>query len=149
MDETISLSVEGLDDLTNSIENLVREYPDRAADLLVKQARSLRKDVVKMVRNETDTDGTKKRSLAKLKEYKISKVQGIGSRQYIEVSGVAPHFHLVENGHRLVDGKGKAVGKGYVPGYHFMDRATKKRRIEIPKELEGQIDQILRKEGLI
>lgn len=149
MDEMISMEVDGMDELMSNFKNLVKKYPDRAGELLVKQARELRKDVVKMVRNDTETDGSSKRSLAKLKEYKISKVQGLGERQYIEISGKAPHFHLVENGHKLTNKFGQPVGQGYVVGYHFMDRASKKRRIEIPEELEATIDKILKEEGLI
>lgn len=148
MDEMISMDVEGMDELMDSFKSFIKKYPDRAGDLLVGQARALRKDVVKMVKSETKTDGSSKRSIAKLKEYKISKVQGIGEKQFVEISGKAPHFHLVENGHKLTDSDGKPVGQGYVTGYHFMDRASKKRQIEIPKDLEATIDKILKEEGL-
>jgi len=98
-----------------------------------------------MVRNDTDTDGSSKRSLTKLKEYKISKIRGIGLNQQVDISGIAPHFHLVENGHMLTNKSGEPV----VPGYHFMDRARKKREKELPKEIESVIDKTLREEGFL
>lgn len=165
-DSMFSMEVEGLEELQESFQNMIHKYPDRAGELLVKQAKELRKDVVKMVKNDTDSDGKSKRSLAKAKEYKIGKVQGLNDQQYIEVSARAPHFHLVENGHQIVtprtrtvqrkDGSKEKVklanggaSKGYVVGYHFMDRASKKRRIEIPKALESTIDKLLKEEGLL
>ena len=148
IDESVSVNVQGVDDLQESLNVLVRKYPDEAGRLLVRQARELRKDVVKLVKNDTDSPGTSDRSLTKLSEYKISKVYGIGSQQYVEVSGKSPHFHLVENGHMQIDENGKTVGKGFVVGYHFMDRASKKRRIAIPAELEAVVDRLLREAGL-
>lgn len=148
-DESISMDIQGMDDLVASFQDLIKKYPDEAGALLVRQARELRKDVVKLVKNDTDSDGTNKHSLTKISQYKISKVKGIGAQQYIEVSGKAPHFHLVENGHRLLNKDGKPVGSGFVVGYHFMDRASKKRRIELPTDLEKVVDRLLKEEGLI
>lgn len=149
MDETLSFQIEGMDELAESLEKFAKRYPDRAGNALEKQAKELRKDVAKMVRNDTDTDGSSKRSLTKLKEYKISKIRGIGLDQQVDISGIAPHFHLVENGHMLTNKSGEPVGKGYVPGYHFIDRARKKREKELPKEIEAVIDKTLREEGFL
>ena len=149
MDETLSFQIEGMDELAESLEKFARRYPDRAGNALEKQAKELRKDVTKMVRNDTDTDGSSKRSLAKLKEYKISQIRGIGLNQQVDISGIAPHFHLIENGHMLKNKEGESIGKGYVPGYHFMDRARKKREKELPKEIEAVIDKTLREEPFL
>lgn len=145
----VSFHIDGMEELEKSFNLFVKRYPDRAGELLRLQARELRKDVVRMVKEETKTDGSSKRSLAKLKEYKISKVQGIGKHQYVEVSGSAPHFHLLENGHRLTNKDGDLIGQGFVQGYHFMDRASKKRREKLPRDLEKTIDKILKEGGLI
>lgn len=162
----LSMQVDGMDELIESFETMVKKYPDRAGELLVKQAKDLRKDVVKMVKNDTDVDSHHKRSLGNLKEYKISQVKGYLDKQYVEVSGVAPHFHLIENGHDIVTPKTRTIktkddqkekitlsngGKsvGYAAGYHFMDRAGKKRQIEIPKELEKVVEKLLKEEELI
>lgn len=160
------VQIDGLEELAETFEELVGKYPDRAGELLVSQAKELRKDVVKQVKNDTDTDGTSKKSLAKVGSYGISPVKGFGNQQYIEVSAKSPHFHLVENGHLKVvpmtrtiktrDGEKRTVSNsnggatvGFTPGYHFMDRASKKRQIEVPEELEKVVDELLREEGLI
>lgn len=160
------MQIDGLEELAETFEELVGKYPDRAGELLVSQAKELRRDVVKQVKNDTDTDGLSKKSLAKVGSYGISPVQGFGGRQYVEVSAKSPHFHLVENGHMQVvpmtrtvktkDGEKRKISNsnggatvGFTPGYHFMDRASKKRQIEVPKELEKVVDELLREEGLI
>lgn len=160
------VQVDGLEELAETFEELIEKYPDRAGDLLVSQAKELRKDVVKQVKNDTDTDGSSKKSLARAGSYGISPVKGFGDRQYIEVSAKSPHFHLLENGHMKVvpmtrtvktkdGGKRKIQNSnggatvGFTPGYHFMDRASKKRQIEVPTELKKVVDELLREEGLI
>lgn len=164
--DTPMVQIDGLEELSETFEELVRKYPDRAGDLLVSQAKELRKDVVKQVKNDTDTNGSSKKSLAKIGSYGISPVKGFGNKQYIEISAKSPHFHLVENGHLKVvpmtrtiktkDGEKRKIPNsnggatvGFTPGYHFMDRASKKRQIEVPEELKKVVDDLLREEGLI
>lgn len=40
------LTVSGIDDITAELKNLVKEYPDKAGELLEKRGKALRKDVV-------------------------------------------------------------------------------------------------------
>ena len=166
MNETMSLEIEGLDELAESFEDVIRKYPDRAAEILVGQAKELRKDVVKQVKNDTDTDGTSKKSLAKVGSYRISPVQGFGESQYVEVSAKSPHFHLLENGHMKVIPKSRTIKRpdgekakitnpnggqtvGFTPGYHFMDVASKKRQVAIPAEVAGEVNKLLKEERLL
>lgn len=164
-DNMISMEVKGLDDLTQSFQMFVRNYPDKAGVLLNQQAKELRKDVTKQVKNDTDTDGTSEMSLAKSGSYEIGPVRGYGSSQFVEISAKSPHFHLLENGHYQVvprtrtikvnGGKKKISIKsggsdvGFTPGYHFMDAASRKRQIAIPEGVEKMVNQLLREEGLI
>lgn len=161
-DNSMTMSVDGLDDLMEAFERVVKKYPDRSGELLQTQAKLIRKEVINLVKNDTDTSGSSKRSLSKAKEYKISEIKGFGENQYIEVSGVAPHFHLLENGHQIIlprtrkNKKGEKVtlrngGKnvGFAVGYHFFDRAQKKRAEAMPNDLEKMITDILKEEGLI
>ena len=166
MNETMSLEIDGLDGLVESFEGFVRKYPDRAAEILVGQAKELRKDVVKQVKNDTDTDGTSRKSLAKIGSYGISPVKGFGGNQYVEVSAKSPHFHLLENGHRNVVPKSRTIKRpdgekvkvtnpnggqtvGFTLGYHFMDAASKKRQVAIPAEVAGEVNRLLKEEGLL
>lgn len=166
MDSDMSIEVEGLEELADAFDDLIKKYPDRAGDLLVKQAKELRKDVVKQVKNDTDTEGTSKRSLAKTGSYAISQVKGFGDQQYVEVSAKSPHFHLLENGHMKVVPRKRTIKKdngekvkiinsnggqviGFVPGYHFMDVASRKRQLHIPEAVADTVNELLKEEGLI
>lgn len=146
-DQTVTMSIDGLDDLTKSFENLVRKYPDRAGELLREDARQLRKEVVKETKKVTKTKSSSKRSLGKVGSYKISPVQGIGQAQYVEVSAKSPHFHLVEHGHVLKSHDGKTIG--FVPGKHMMETTVKKHQETMPDIVTEMVEQLLREERLI
>lgn len=146
-DQTLSMTIDGLDDLEATFKELVKKYPDRAGELLQKDARELRKDVVKEVKKTTKTKGSSKRSLAKVGSYKISPVQGIGSNQYVEVSAKSPHFHLVEHGHVLKSHDGQTIG--FVQGKHMMDNTVKKHERSMPNTVSDMVDVLLKEGGLI
>lgn len=146
-----SIEISGLDELATDLRSVVRKYPDRAGEELQKEAKELRKDVVVMVKNDTDEhltkDGEKtKRSLTKASSYEISPVQGFNERQFVNISAKAPHFHLLENGHQLVSHKGRVIG--FVPGYHFMDRARKEHAKKLPERMEKMVNHLLESENL-
>lgn len=144
-EQMLSMKVEGLDELTKELEKLVKKYPDRAGELLTKNARELRKDVVKEVKENTKTKGSSKRSLAKVGSYKISKVQGYGARQYVEVSAKSPHFHLVEHGHDLII---NGQNRGFVQGKHMMKVAVRRCEATMPDTVKNMIDELLKEGGL-
>lgn len=162
--DDIAMNVDGVDEIVEAFQGFIQKYPDKAAELLVSQAKKLRRDVVKQVKNDTDTDGTSKKSLAKTSSYAISAVKGYGANQYIEISAKSPHFHLLENGHLNVVPRTRTIKKGgakvkiknpnggqtvgFVPGYHFMDVAGRKRQLKIPVEVESLVNALLNQEGL-
>lgn len=145
------IEISGLDELATDLRSVVRKYPDRAGEELQKEAKELRKDVIAMVQNDTDEhltkDGAKtKRSLTKASSYEISPVQGFNERQFVDISAKSPHFHLLENGHQLVTNKGQTIG--FVPGYHFMDRARKDHAKKLPERMEKMVNNLLESENL-
>lgn len=144
-EQTASLSFSGLEELQEKFESLVKKYPDRAGELLQKNARELRKDVVKEVKKETKTKGKSKRSLAKVGSYKISKVQGFGANQFVEISAKSPHFHLVEHGHDLII---RGQNRGFVQGKHVMKVVVRRTDAKMPETVEKMIDELLKEGGL-
>lgn len=145
------IEISGLDELAEDFRIVARKYPDRAGEELRKEAKELRKDVIAMVENDTDEhltkDGSKtKRSLTKASSYEISPVQGFNERQFVDISAKSPHFHLLENGHQLVSHKGRVLG--FVPGYHFMDRARKDHAKKLPERMEKMVNNLLESENL-
>ena len=145
-DQTVSMQIDGLEDLEKTFRNLVKKYPDRAGELLKLDARQLRKDVVKEVKKVTKTKSSSKRSLAKVGSYKISPVKGLGAAQYVEIRAKSPHFHLVEHGHELII---NGVNKGFVQGKHMMDNTVRKHQESMPDIVSDMVDKLLEEGGLI
>lgn len=137
-------TISGLSEVTESFEKIIKAYPDKAGDLLRKNAFKLRKEVVNNVKSDTKSKGKSKKSLAKLGSYKVSQVKGIGENQYVEISAKSPHFHLVEHGHNLVI-KGKNIG--FVPGKHMMEKAAKNFEDNSEQMAQELIDKLLKEGG--
>jgi hypothetical protein len=55
----------------------------------------------------------------------------------------APHGHLIEKGHRIVDKSGKE--HGFKEGYHVFDKAAKEIEDQWTGILEKEFDRIVRK----
>ena len=136
--------VTGIEELTKELQTLISQYPDRAGELLEKQGKALRKEVVKNVDRTLGT-AKSKRSLHKISSYRVSKAQGIGRKQYVEVSAKSPHFHLLERGHEIIM---NGENKGFYPGKHMMADAVKTHQREMPKMAEQMLDQLLKERGL-
>ena len=145
-DHVVRMDVSGMDELIQSFEDLARRYPDKAGDLLRKDGRSLRKEIVKKARDLTDTPRQSKMSLGKVGSYGISPVKGYGANQYVEITAKSPHFHLVEHGHELVSHSGNHIG--FVPGKHYLEQATKEFTNDIPNHVSKMVDELLKEEGL-
>lgn len=145
MEQTIT--IDGLDELTEALENAIKKYPDKAGDLLRLNARRFRKVVVSETKRLTKSKGTSKRSLAKVGSYKVSKVYGVGLSQAVDISTKSPHFHLVEHGHLQKNKKGEVIG--FVQGRHQFDSAIKKHNREFHDRAEKMIEELLREEDLL
>lgn len=140
------IEVHGMDELTKSLDALVRKYPDKAGVLLQREGRKIRKSIVDGYRSETEGSGTSKRSLKKIGSYSVSKVQGIGMSQYVEIKGKSPHFHLVENGHVQLNRQGQAVG--FVQGKHITRETAKEYEGKLPEAAQRMIDELIKESKL-
>lgn len=144
-EQMLEVGIEGLGELRETLLELARKYPDCAGDMLMQEAKELRKDVVKAVKTEKKSKKTGKKSLTRAGSYRISPIQNVGDNQYIEISAKSPHFHLVEHGHVLVRGR-KAVG--FVQGKHMMGDAVRKHEGRMAEKAEAMVNELLKKEGL-
>lgn len=157
-----TLVIEGMDELQRSLKKMAKKYPYSAGNMLRKDAINVRKEIVKQVKEETKFDTESKQSLAKAGSYKISKVQGDGLQQYVEITAKSPHFHLVENGHNIIMPKSHGVRgekgvripndnagekAGFVQGKHIIDTVTSKHEREMPDIVEDMIDKLLEEVG--
>lgn len=143
----MDMKIEGLDDLCDEFDRLVKKYPDKAGEMLEKEAKDLRKDVVKRTKKVVHVSQGKK-SLGKLSSYKQSKIRGFGNSQEIDISATSPHFHLIENGHDLTDKQGRPVGKGHVQGYHIMSDTVREHQEQMPETVSKMFGELLKEEGL-
>lgn len=163
---TSQVKVIGLDDLTESLQAIIKKYPDRAGECLREEARRTRKDIVKNARELTETNTKSKMSLGRIGTYKISQVQGYGVNQYVEIGARAPHYHLVERGHAMVlpyhfTWKNKKTGqeisrtwknggqtRGRVSGRFFLKKAKDAEKERFPIFVDEMVDKIIRDVGL-
>lgn len=140
------LKVKGLDELKMSFDQLVAKYPDKADDLLKKDALALRRNIVNNAKELTKTKSEHKKSLGKLSSFRVSQVQGLMNNQFVEISAKSPHFHLVEKGHELKV-KGKTIG--FVQGVHYLDKATKVYEDKFEEHVDNMVEALLKEGGLI
>lgn len=160
-----TIEVIGLDSLTESMQKMVRKYPDRSGEVLREEALKTRKEIVNNARASMNTDNRRKKSLGRIGSYRVSQVQGIGINQYVEISARSPHFHLLERGHALVrpygrrfklkSGKtvkvtfkngGKTIGS--VPGKFFLKKAKESEALRFPEVVDKMVDTLLKDSGL-
>ena len=140
------VTIEGLDEVIDSIEKFTQKYPDKAGDFLRKQAMETRKGIAKEARAAVDVDTSNKYSLGKAGNYNVSQVMGYGAGQYVELSAKSPHFHLIEHGHQLVSHSGKPIG--WVPGYKIMDAEAKRQSVKVPINFGKMVDDFLKEVDL-
>lgn len=145
-EEVFNMNFYGADELINALEKMAKEYPDAAGDLLRERGLELRRKIVLSAHENTNTKGDSKRSLGKIGSYRLSKVQGYGIRQFVELTVKSPHFHLVEQGHNMVNKKGETVG--FVQGRHYFEKAVKEFEEEMPDSVEAMVDDLIGKAGL-
>lgn len=118
---SISFDVSGFDDLNEALGVAQKQFPASAEKILKKEARNLTKDIKKNVAERINGHGKKAGSLER--GFKPGRVILRGSNYTSAVVSdhkIAPHYHLVEEGHELwkyshwtkgKDGKRKWYGK--------------------------------------
>ena len=134
----IEVSVDGFDELVADMKKLVKEFPDEAGDELRKIGLSIKKDTIIETRRLCICHPNSKYSL--LKNYGVSKVRGVYLNQEVDIFTKSPHFHLVEDGHRMVTPGGRHVGQ--VEGRHMLGNVIEKYEPEMPQRFRQMIDKI-------
>jgi hypothetical protein len=135
--------IEGLEEFQEKLKTIERKAPDRIIDKLDDEGKELRNNIRKNMAKETG-------SLRKgVKLLPVEKVRGGWQKPVVNE---APHYHLVEHGHRMVVGGALEDGKrnrggtgrvvGWVPGRFYLERTVKEQEEPIMEELENWLEDL-------
>ena len=126
----------GLESLLEDMRSMVTQSPDELNDAVIKTAKAWTKDCnAKMPSSyKSDTKG--------LKRWKTTKnYSPSGMIASVEVTNKAPHFHLVENGHRKFI-NGMDTG-GFVEGKHYAEKTRAEYESKYPDMMQMAINKAL------
>ena len=147
----VDIEFNGIEELQNAMRKAIEKYPGTAEEYLKKVGKNFKKRVLKITDSAVDTHTGRLK-----KGYKLGPVKSYGANMYIEFSGTAKHFHLIENGHNQVlpkKKKGKTMKNGgsvvgFVPGRLIVKQARAEYQEKMPQLMEQAIDEIIRGSGL-
>ena len=130
----------GLESLLEDMQSMVTQSPDELNDAVIKTAKAWTKDCnAKMP--SSYKNGTKG-----LKRWKTTKnYSPSGMIASVEVTNKAPHFHLVENGHRKFI-HGVDTG-GFVEGKHYAEKTRAEYESKYPEKMQEAINKALADRG--
>lgn len=138
-----SFDVKGIDDLSLKIKRLANDYPEDTKREFKRVAYKLKNSCLKRINERTDEITGK---LAK-KGVDVSPVKGRGANLLVDIYGNQPHFHLIENGHEIIDPK-TGENKGFVPGFNCMSDTITEYREKYPEEMQILVNRMIKKKGL-
>lgn len=137
--------MEGLEELESDLTEAIKKAPVQAERTLLKLGREFKKNAKARAEAELNShprkDGDGKSIAEKWGHRKVDDSVGMA----VLVWNSARHFHLVEDGHKLVK-NGQTIG--FVPGRHIMEKTRNEYKDIIPKQFEKMIDDILKERDL-
>lgn len=91
----VEMSIQGISEFTDQLDTVQRKLPDKAITVIDRQANRIVREYRRMVKPARRTGNLSRR-------IKSKKAQPDGHDWVGGVKSYAPHFHLVEYGHRFV-----------------------------------------------
>ena len=125
--------IEGVEEFEKKLKTIEKKAPDRIIRELDRQGNKLRR----AARANTPVKTGKLR-----KGYRLTQVEKIRGGYQKGLYNSAPHFHLVEKGHRKVSKSGKELG--WTEGKFYLERTVKEMEEPITQELENWLDELFR-----
>lgn len=148
----MSAEIFGAKELQDRMRQAISSYPDEAGKTLKRIGNNLKKRLKdaspdgKIKANYKSEQARKKAIKYKLKNRWKSKLAGYGEEMRVEVWSKAPHFHLVERGHKMVTRSGKPAG--FIAGRFFKEKVSQTAEGDlIPEEMEKFAKGITKKLG--
>ena len=141
----MEIEFRGLEELARDFEKVVNKYPDETVKELMKVGKDFIQDTTSSMPGYYSSG---KRPLNSPKQWdrKREASEFNGSTVAVSVSCRAPHWHLVENGHRMFL-NGKDTGR-FVAGKHYVEKQSKAYEGKLPKRMREYIDRMLKEENL-
>ncbi|MCS4471100.1 HK97 gp10 family phage protein [Clostridium botulinum] len=133
----MEIDTQGFGELIQDINSVCNVLPYAEDELLEKSGRKLRK----YCKDRTPYREQDKKHIRN--SYKLSPVKRSGNTNFIEMTNTAPHFHLIERGHRQISKSGEEIG--FVEGIHMVERGTEEFDAQFPTEVEKMIDNMLKR----
>lgn len=115
-----------------------KKAPDKIYKGMDKIGRKVRKELV----DSTPVSRINKPDNKRLKrKWRRNKTVKSFNSYEAKIRNTAPHFHLVEHGHRLVTKSGRHIG--HVEGKHFTQDVLDRVESDVDEAYEDMIDEIL------
>lgn len=126
--------INGMDEFREKLKLVEKKAPDKIINKLNRLGGKLRSAA------KENTPKLKPEGTRISESYKLHSVER-GSDFYEKgMSNTAPHFHLVEHGHRKVTPGGREVG--FVPGQFFLEKTIEEMKEPINSELKRWLNKL-------
>lgn len=130
----------GLESLLEDMQSMATQSPDELNDAVIKTAKAWTKDC------NAKMPSSYKSGAKGLKRWKTTKnYSPSGMIASVEVTNKAPHFHLVENGHRKFI-NGVDTG-GFVEGKHYAEKTRAEYESKYPEKMQEAANRLLADRG--
>ncbi len=131
-----------MEEFMSTLDYFERNFPKEAKQMMGKVGNKAKAIVLKRAKSEVKKiTGNYHKAIRRGKVF-VSGSNQLTVRVYPS-SKIAPHFHLIEKGHRIVTKSGEE--KGFVDGKHIFDNAGKEVEREYDKILNKEFDKALQK----
>ncbi|MFG6367785.1 MAG: HK97 gp10 family phage protein [Lachnospiraceae bacterium] len=146
MADSFEFSFDGLEEFQRNLEKAIQKSPVQAEKTLKKLGRDFKSSAKKRAESELQHVDRKEEDKKKaIGERWGSKRVDDRLGMAVMVWNSAPHFHLIEDGHQLVQG-GQVIG--FVEGKHIMKKTQEEYADIVPKRFEKMVDDILKESDL-
>lgn len=108
------MSRRSFEEFIGRLELIQREFPDDSEIVLKRSADRM----IRALKENSPDSGSEHKG--KLNKSWRKEIEGYGKNIHANIYSTAPHFHLVDRGHKIVDKKGNE--KGFVQGKHFLQK---------------------------
>lgn len=132
----VEFKFEGMQEIMEELKKAEQRVPDVSEQVLKKGINKVRK----LSKDKTPFYNKGKKHIKN--SYKTLPIEYESNGMNIKMTNTAPHFHLIERGHRIVTPGGKE--KGWYEGKHMVERSMEEMQMEFPKIVEKEIKKILK-----